>query len=95
MLKATPEATCEWIPEPSGDDMAEMCGSLSRFVAGRDDGERGYIPAESCVEHLGESVALLADGDEGRSHHGHHPVGLVRRDTPEPAEAASVTRARL
>ena len=64
MLKATPEAACEWLPEPSADDEAEVCGALSRFVVERDDGARGYGPAESCAEHLGEVVPWLIDGSD-------------------------------
>ena len=64
MLKATPEATCEWLPEPSADDEAEVCGALSRFVVERDDDARGYGPAESCAEHLGEVVPWLIDGSD-------------------------------
>src|SRR5258708_1617016 len=50
---------CDWVTCDAPDD-AEICGQPSRFCIERP----GYIPSESCEEHLAAQVATLLEGED-------------------------------
>lgn len=58
-----PDAACEAEDRDRWDEVYP-CGALSRFVVERDDHNPSYSPAESCENHLAETVAGMADGDD-------------------------------
>lgn len=60
-MMATLVPICDWLIRDEEDDAA-VCGQPSRFRIER-PGD-GYIPSESCEEHLAAQVATLLEGED-------------------------------
>ena len=80
VLWADPDITCQWdVPDHDSDeDEARPCGLMSRFVVSRSDGDRSFDwdgEHEACLDHLGDVVVSMVDGDESIQ-----PVVAIRWD---------------
>jgi hypothetical protein len=49
---------CEWVVDEDA-----LCDEESRFRVERADADPSYMPAESCSQHLADTIANLLDGD--------------------------------
>jgi hypothetical protein len=60
-MSKTVTLVCDWLVRGIEDDAA-VCGQASRFRIERPGS--GYIPFESCEEHLAEQIATLLEGED-------------------------------